>query len=295
MSRDYSKLTSGLWTGRTGRAMRGNRDAQVIACYVTTCSNANMIGLYYLPLPTLCHEIGITLQGASKGLRRLSEAGFCHYDAETEHIWVPNMARFQIGEKMETGDNRVKGIQKLYESLPNILFTKEFYEMHGTRFHLTARPDHLSPFEGASKALQSQEQEQEQEKEQEQKLTTTPLYPPKGGKPKRAKLPKSPFPEIFEINDDDRQWFRKNFGDVPSNEVMGQIELFRDHHISNGNMFNDWKAAWRKWMRKWMTEIRPRTGQGLGIAEINRHPKRLSPAEERERAMEAPDDPEGKA
>ena len=57
--REYAKVSPTFWTGDTGRSLRGDPDAQRVAFYLLTCSNANMIGLYYLPLPTLCHEIGI--------------------------------------------------------------------------------------------------------------------------------------------------------------------------------------------------------------------------------------------
>jgi hypothetical protein len=69
--RDYAIAHSRFWTGDTGKLLRRlGRDYQVVGFYLFTCHNANMIGLYYLPLPTLCHEVGgLTLEGASKVLR----------------------------------------------------------------------------------------------------------------------------------------------------------------------------------------------------------------------------------
>ncbi len=111
--RDYGKVSPRFWTGRTGKRIRDlGRDAQVVALYLVTGPNANMLGLYYLPLPTLCHEVGSPLQGAQKARRGLSEAGFAHYDEATEHVWVPEMARHQVGEALKVGDKRIAGIIK---------------------------------------------------------------------------------------------------------------------------------------------------------------------------------------
>jgi hypothetical protein len=170
--RDYSKVSPLFWTGDTGRALRkSGRDAQVVALYLLTGPNANMIGLYELPLPLLAHHTGMTFEGASKGLRRASEGGFCHYDEASETVWIPEMARFQIGETIAVKDNRHKAIVKEWLTYKKSPYFLAFHARYATCFDL---PD-ASPFEGASKGLskplrsQEQEQEQEQEQKQEQK------------------------------------------------------------------------------------------------------------------------------
>ena len=67
MAQKYAVLVPTFWTGETGKRLRGyGRDAQVVALYLVTGPPAEMIGLYYMPLPTLMHEVGITQQGALK-------------------------------------------------------------------------------------------------------------------------------------------------------------------------------------------------------------------------------------
>lgn len=96
--RDYAKVAPQFWTGTTGRALRAEgRDCQLLALYLITSPHATMIGLYYMPLPLLCHETGLSREGASKALRSLGALGFAHYDPERELVWVPEMARFQLG------------------------------------------------------------------------------------------------------------------------------------------------------------------------------------------------------
>jgi hypothetical protein len=178
--RDYSKVSPKFWTGSTGRQIRKlGHQAQVISFYAFTCPSANMIGLYYLSLPTLCHETGSPLEGALKALRSLSEAGFCHYSEEHEQLFVPNMAREQIGETLTKKDNRHKAVVRELEQYRKSPFFNQFLRIYKDCFELEAvefEPEPPSPLEGPSEPLQrggesplrSQEQEQEQEQKQEQ-------------------------------------------------------------------------------------------------------------------------------
>lgn len=162
--RDHAIVSPKFWTGETGRALReAGPDAQRLAFYLITSPNANMIGLYYLPMPTLCHEVGITFEGASKALRRVVELGFCSYDDTHEVVWVHEMARWQIGNAIKPKDNRVKAILKMLETYSKCSLVKGFHEKYGSQFSLPK----ASPFEGPSEPLRSQEQDQEQEQEQD--------------------------------------------------------------------------------------------------------------------------------
>jgi hypothetical protein len=135
--RDYSKAAPTFWTGETGRLIRNaGRDVQVVAFYVFTCPNSNWIGLYYLPLPTLCHEVGISVQGALKALRSLQEIDFAYYDEGAEIVWVPGAARYQVGESLKAGDNRIKGIVKDLQQYAKSAFCRDFYDRYAALYHL---------------------------------------------------------------------------------------------------------------------------------------------------------------
>jgi hypothetical protein len=99
--RDYAKVAPQFWTGETGKKIRAaGAETVVVALYLMTCPHANMIGLYYLPKMYIAHETGLGMEGASKGLTRAIEAGFCSYDEASEHVFVHAMARFQIADKL---------------------------------------------------------------------------------------------------------------------------------------------------------------------------------------------------
>ncbi|MDN8180437.1 hypothetical protein QZK00_12375 [Acinetobacter baumannii] len=174
--RDYGKVSPHFWTGSTGKKLRECPDSIVVAMYLMTCPHANMLGLYYMPLLYVAHETGLGLEGAKKGLKWACEAGFCSYDEVSEMVWVHEMARFQVAESLKPTDNRCKGIQKDYDSLPANPFLSNFYEKYATAFCMTNRREgkgtlslsNLAP----SKPLVSQEQEQEQE--QDKSLSQAP-------------------------------------------------------------------------------------------------------------------------
>jgi len=151
MARDYSIVRSSFWIGETGRALRGDPAAQVLALYFITCPAANMIGLYYLPWPTICYETGLTDQGASKGLRRVSEVGIASYDRLTGWVFLPQMGYYQLGDRLQPKDNRISSVQKLYEAAAKSPFVEDFWNLYGEAYNL----EKLRGLQGASKGLQS--------------------------------------------------------------------------------------------------------------------------------------------
>jgi len=116
-----------------------------------------MLGMYYLPIPVIAHEVGISPEGALKALRSLFEAGFARYDEASEHVFVFRMAYYQVGGALKAQDNRVISIKKQLEALRKIPFFNQFLDRYRQAFHL----QDISPSEGPSEPLRSQEQDQE--------------------------------------------------------------------------------------------------------------------------------------
>lgn len=182
--RDYATVSPQFWLGETGRKFRKvGAETQVVAFYLMTSPHANMLGLYYLPILYLAHETGLDMEGAWKGLQRAIEVGFCSYDEETEMVWVHEMAAYQIGTSLSTGDKRCAGVRNEYAALPENPFLSEFYDKYQHHYHLTVKRESSVKkasaksdknhkkgrgIEGAYKPHRSQDQEQDQEQEQEQ-------------------------------------------------------------------------------------------------------------------------------
>jgi len=174
--RDYAKVSPKFWCGATGKALRAQgHEALIVGMYLMTSPHANMLGLYYLPITFIAHETGLGIEGASKGLQRAIEAGFCLYDEASEVVWVMEMAKYQIAESLKPNDLRVKGVQNDYAALPSNPFLSPFFDKYAEAFCMSSRRESAVSRQAPSKPLRSQEQEQEQEKEQE------PPQPPRAG------------------------------------------------------------------------------------------------------------------
>jgi hypothetical protein len=169
--RKYGKVSPRIWTGKLGKSLRGDRDAQVMALYLITSPHANMIGLYFLPLAYASSDLGMSEEGASKALRRISEGSFCRYDEESERVWVIDHARHECGDDLKPQDKRVKGIEDELENHRDCRFFNDFLDMYAERFSLSTERNSKplrSPFEAPSKPLRSQKQDQDQKQDQGQ-------------------------------------------------------------------------------------------------------------------------------
>jgi hypothetical protein len=163
--REYGKVSPKFWIGSTGKKLRKQGlETQIVALYLMTCVNSNMIGMYYVPIVTIAHETGLTFEGAMKGLQGAIEADFCAYDDEAEVVWVYEMAIYQIAERLEERDLRSKGVQNEYDSIPESAFLLAFFEKYHVAFNMKSCRGIQAP----SKPLLSQEHKQEHKQEQEQ-------------------------------------------------------------------------------------------------------------------------------
>ena len=81
------------------------------------------------------------------------------------------MARFQVGARLNPKDNRHKSVVRELEAHRKCKFYPDFHAKYRAAFNLP----HPSPFEAPSKPLRSQDQDQEQDQDQDQE---TPPQPP---------------------------------------------------------------------------------------------------------------------
>lgn len=163
--RNYGTVSPRFWIGETGKELRGDPEVQVLALYLMTSPHANMIGVYHCPILYMAHETGLSVEGASKALRRLIDGAFCEYDETSETVFVTTMAKYQIGESLDAKDKRIGGIRKEVEKLPGKL-KRLFFQIYGDAYHLGEGTEEPSPSEAPSKPHRSQEQKQKQEQKQ---------------------------------------------------------------------------------------------------------------------------------
>ena len=142
--REYGSVSPYFWIGETGKKLRGDANAQVLALYLMTCPHANMIGIYHCPVMYMAHETGLGFEGASKGLARLMQEGFCTYDEASETVFVCRMVVHQVGESLKEADNRVSGIRKEWEKIAVSSMKKAFFDLYKVAYFLPSESKGLA-------------------------------------------------------------------------------------------------------------------------------------------------------
>ncbi len=231
----------------------------MIAFYLFTCPSANMLGLYYLAMPTLCHETGSPFKGALKALRSLQEAQFAYYDLPSEQVYVPNMAREQIGDRLERRDNRHKAVLKELQQLRKTPFFNDFviryrepFELHEVQIEPISTSPSGAPSKDLQKPLRSQEQEQEQEQEQDREGSS----PSPNGKHRSTTAKRCPPDFTPDVN--------FALAELPDLDVETEIAKLKDWEFKTPR--SDWAAVWRTWIRNAKTNGRYAKKPGSGDA-----------------------------
>ena len=190
--RDYGKVAPTFWTGTTGRALRKFPEAQTVALYLMTSPHATMLGIFQCPIAYIAHETGLPSEGASKGLHKLLELGFCSFDENADLVWVHEMARFQIGEALKEKDKRVTWLNREFQTLPSSPLISAFLERYGVAFCLSAGPNQCPTGSPSGRAFPSPSPSQSKAKQEQKKEDAAP--PPDGGSahPPQSDPPSSP-------------------------------------------------------------------------------------------------------
>ena len=252
--RDYGIISPRFWIGETGKKLRGNTEAQVLALYLMTSPHANMIGVFHCPVLYMAHETGLSMEGASKALASLIEAGYCSYEESSETVFVHRMAAFQIAEQIKPSDKRAGWVVKEWQNIASDVIRAEFFAIYSEAFNLPKQGQIDSPLEAPSKTHRSQEQEQEQE----QDIGALSASPPKS--PRGTALSAD-----WELPDDWKTWAERERPDLDAATVA---ESFRDYWTAKPGKDGrkaDWQATWRNWVRNQRAGAAPkRQSSGLG-------------------------------
>ena len=252
--RDYGIISPRFWIGETGKKLRGNTEAQVLALYLMTSPHANMIGVFHCPVLYMAHETGLSMEGASKALASLIEAGYCSYEESSETVFVHRMAAFQIAEQIKPSDKRAGWVVKEWQNIASDVIRAEFFAIYSEAFNLPKQGQIDSPLEAPSKTHRSQEQEQEQ-KQDIGALSASPPKSPRG----------TALSADWELPDDWKTWAERERPDLDAATVA---ESFRDYWTAKPGKDGrkaDWQATWRNWVRNQRASAAPkRQSSGVG-------------------------------
>ncbi|MCW8283448.1 hypothetical protein K7A42_21350 [Agrobacterium sp. InxBP2] len=232
--RKFASIPPRIWQSDL-KAVRGDLEAIAVHYHLTTSGHANMLGLYYVPVAYIAHEVGCSQEGASKGLLALVEADICSYDFKREIVWVHDMASDQIAPQLSEKDKRVKGIADQLAMLPICPITLGFYAKYRVAFHLHGERN-LVDFELAagdveeapSKPLRSKEQEKDQEQDLGPGTGSIGLGNEKISQPDRFRMT-TPYPVPSSVAE--AKTFLLNEG-VPHNRLDECVRLLMGGNLS---------------------------------------------------------------
>lgn len=242
-----------FWTRGSGKALRGDAAAQVVALYLMTSPATSMVGIFHLALPTLCHETGLSLLGARKGLRRCSEEGIAHYDEAEELVFVPALAKHQVGDTINPNDrNKIKGIL-------NALLPYKGHKFHDL-FVMRYAQDYCIPNDGSEGASEGLAGPLEGAPsclvlsclEGEALAGAGAGAAPAPPKPKRAPS-KTPIPADFALTEKHLEHAKAK--GYPEWWARNRFEAFAEAAGAKGFMNANWDLAlygsWRREMHEW--------------------------------------------
>ncbi len=268
--RSYSAIWPTFWTRGSGKKLRGHTDAQLLAMYLITCERRNMIGLYFIGLPTVAHELGISMERVEQALAKLEskDIDIARYDRDAEVVFLPRAAHYQLGPVLKVADKRVVMVRRELEPHRGHRFCREFLAIYGEAYELVndaAVPSddaaEAGRTEGASKPLASPFEAPSKPVTVSVAVTGSvfethdePCAPKQSTTKKRRSGRKGAtlLPEDWTPPDSIYDWAAKT-GNVrlPRKSVNDQLDRFRDHWLQavKNNYKRDWAAAFRTWLR----------------------------------------------
>ena len=241
----YRSINPQFWSGKTGKALRGNPEAQLLALYLVTNQHTTMEGVYHLPIAYICADTGLSVEGATKGLARLYEAGFCEYFDEVEVVFVYKMLTYQSGNLKST-DNRTIAVRKFYDQLEESVIKQRFAEIYWELLGMESKPL-ASPLQAPRVSVAVTETVTETvtvEGAQKAEEQTPPAAPKVRPKKTATRLD-----DTWQLPDEYAQWCRENRPDLNPYTVADQ---FKDYWIAQPGAKarkQDWFATWRNWCR----------------------------------------------
>lgn len=113
--RDYGVVRVRFWDW--AKRKRLSAEVKEMALYLLTCTHANSLGCYRLPLAYICDDLGYSAKAVAKTLEDLAAVGFIHRDTESGWTWIVDYLQHNPVPNGKVG----KAVIKLLEQVPRDL------------------------------------------------------------------------------------------------------------------------------------------------------------------------------
>jgi hypothetical protein len=155
--REFGRFPTLVWIGAVALALRGKHAAIALFAYLNSCPAANLIGLNFVPLVTMAHDLGTTPAKVKTALAALRTVGLVEYDSRADLVFMPGAAALHIGAELKPTDKRHAYVVRELTQIGDHEFRRAWLERYGVAFNLGGRfegpshgPSH-GPSEGPSK------------------------------------------------------------------------------------------------------------------------------------------------
>jgi hypothetical protein len=121
----YYRVSPKFWTDPAIR--RSSDDAKLLALYLLTGPHRRLEGLFRLPKPYICADLGWSMEQLAEPFKellaeRFGEPGFMAYDEAAEVVLIHKALKYQSPEN----DNQVTAALRQLDDLPDTPLTSEF-------------------------------------------------------------------------------------------------------------------------------------------------------------------------
>ena len=152
-------------------------ERKLLFIYLFSNEQANMMGLYQLPLKVICFETDLDQITVEEGLAQFAADGKCYF--EDNHVWIVNLFRYNANNP-KSPKTQVH-ILKTLETMPDIPLRARMIAHYSDMLPLGYPLDtpcipvpQEQEQEQEQEQDQDQDQEQDQEQQQEQDASDTP-------------------------------------------------------------------------------------------------------------------------
>ena len=136
MSRKFCAVRPEIWIGKFFRKM--DVDSKLLAIYLRTSLQFQMIGIFYIPLEIIIKHTGLTLSVVESCLKQLEKIHYLRFDLELEVVWVVDMAVSQISSGGLSQPQRKGVINELARlSEEEYPFVAEWLNLYGEKYQIS--------------------------------------------------------------------------------------------------------------------------------------------------------------
>jgi len=281
--REFGKIHTRYWSW--AQAHNLTDQVKLIGAYLLSCEHGNSLGCFRLPRSYIAEDLGYSVDIVSTSCRHLEKLGFLEYCETSKFVLIKKYLKWNPPKN----ESHAQGILSMVSQIIPSSFTlleslmeslRRYGGKHLKRQDVDTLYHTLSPMVSTQcpQSVETKETETEIEKEieietkkekeiEKENMRAAPADPPHPKNSKKSEgekfhfKVKVPLPKNFYPTSEMKAYAKRYH--MPEEEVPFQFEKFKAHHQKLESKFNDWIAAWRNWVLKWVEFNKPTSGPPL--------------------------------